>query len=50
MMPPIKIPLLVDNVLLEMELDTGAAITIISEAKYKEHFSETKLKESHLHS
>ena len=46
MMPPIKIPLLVDNVLLEMELDTGAAITIISEAKYKEHFSETKLKES----
>ena len=45
-MPPIKIPLLVDNVLLEMELDTGAAITIISEVKYKEHFSETKLRES----
>ena len=35
-MPPIKVPLLVDNVLLEMELDTGAAITIISETKYKE--------------
>ena len=44
--PPVKIPLLVDNVLLEMELDTGAAITIISEVKYKEHFSETKLRES----
>ena len=45
-MAPIKIPLLVDNVVLEMELDTGAAITIISEAKYKEHFSATKLRES----
>ena len=42
-MTPIKIPLLVDNMLLEMGLDTGAAITIISEAKYKEHFSATNL-------
>ena len=45
-MPPIKIPLLIDNVLFEMELDTGAAITIISEAKYKEYFSANKLRES----
>ena len=45
-MAPIKIPLLVDNVLLEMEVDTGTAITIISEAKYKENFSATKLRES----
>ena len=45
-MPPIKVPLLVDNVLLEMELDTGAAITIISETKYKEQFTGKKLRES----
>ena len=44
-MPPIKVPLLVDNVLLEMELDTGAAITIISETKYKEQFPGKKLRE-----
>ena len=34
-MAPIKIFLLVDNVLLEKELDAGAATTIISQAKYK---------------
>ena len=45
-MPPIKVLLLVENVLLEMELDSGAAITIISETKYKEQFPGTKLRES----
>ena len=43
-MSPIKVPLLGDNVLLKMELDTGAAITIISETKYKEQFPGTKLR------
>ena len=43
-MLPIKIPLLVDDVLLEMELDKGAAITVISEVKYIEHFPGTKIK------
>ena len=45
-MPPIKVPLLVDNVLLDMELDTGADITTILETKYKEQFPGKKLKES----
>ena len=45
-MPAINMSSLVDDVLLEMELDTKTAIIIISEAKYKEHFSATKLTES----
>ena len=43
-MAPIKIPLSVDNVFLEKELDVGAAIIIISQAKYKEHFQQPNIK------
>ena len=44
--PPIKVPLLVDGKSLTMELDTGAAITIVSEKQYKDLFSHLPLKES----
>ena len=46
-MAPIKIPLSVDNVFnvfLEKELDVGAPIIIISQAKYKEHFQQPNIK------
>ncbi len=33
---PIKVPLLINSRQHEMELDTGAAITIMSEARYRE--------------
>lgn len=44
--PPIKVPLLVDGKSLTMELDTGAAITIVSEKQYKDLFPHLPLKES----
>ena len=44
--PPVKVPLLVDGKSLTMELDTGAAITIVSEKQYKGLFSHLPLKES----
>jgi hypothetical protein len=42
--PPIKVPLVVDRMSLTMELDTGAAITIVSEKHAL--FSHLPLKES----
>ena len=44
--PPIQVPLSVNNIALTMELDTGAAVTIISEKQYKELFSDTPLRPS----
>ncbi len=43
---PIKVPLLIYSRQHEMELDTSAAIAIMSEAKYHELFSKGQLKES----
>ena len=34
--PPIKVPLLVDGKSLTMELDTGAAVTVVSDKQYKD--------------
>ena len=36
--PPIKVPFLVDDKSISMELDTGAAITIVSEKQYNDLF------------
>ena len=44
--PPIKVPLLVDGKSLTMELDTGAAVTIVSEKQYKDLFPHLPLQES----
>ena len=44
--PPIKVPLVINGRLHEMELDTGAAVTIISEKKFRELFPETQLTRS----
>ena len=44
--PPIHVPLSVSNTELTMELDTGAAVTIISKKQYKELFSDTLLRPS----
>ena len=43
--PPIKVPLLVDGKSLTMELDTGAAVTIVSEKQYKDLFPLLPLQE-----
>ena len=34
----------VENVVLEMELDTGSAISVITFDRYQKHFSQMKLK------
>ena len=44
--PPIKVPLTVDGKNLTMELDTGAAVTIVSEKQYDNLFSNRQLKKS----
>ena len=44
--PPIKVPLVINDKLHEMELDTGAAVTIISEQTCKKLFPKAKLKGS----
>ena len=44
--PPIKVPLLVDGKSLTMELDAGAAVTIVSEKQYKDLFPHLPLQES----
>ena len=44
--PPIKVPLSVEGKLLSMELDTGAAVTIVSEKQYNDFFSNLPLKKS----
>ena len=44
--PPIKVPLSVDGKSLTMELDTGAAVTIMSERQYNDLLSNLPLRES----
>ena len=44
--PPIEIPLLINNVKMGMELDTGAAVTIISEKTCMELFPDATLRNS----
>ena len=46
--PPIKVPLVINDKPVCMELDTGAAITIMSEKQYKELFPEVELRESNV--
>ena len=46
--PPIKVPLVINDTPITMELDTGAAVTIISEKHYQEHFASTHLQKSEL--
>ena len=46
--PPIKVPLKVNDAPLTMELDTGAAVTVISEKLFKDLFADSSLRESHL--
>ena len=46
--PPIKVPLLINDNLLSMELDTGATITIMSEKKFKEIFPRSKVEKSNV--
>ena len=46
--PPIKVPLVINDAPLTMELDTGAAVTIVSDKHYQEHFTDTPLKKSEL--
>ena len=46
--PPIKVPLLINDNLLSMELDTGATITIMSETKFKETFPRAKVEKSNI--
>ena len=46
--PPIKVPLIINDASITMELDTGAAITIISEKYFKEFFENTPLSRSEL--
>ena len=44
--PPIRVPLVVNDTALTMELDTGAAVTIMSERQYKELFPGAPLQQS----
>ena len=44
--PPIKVPMVINDKPVCMELDTGAAMTIMSEAQYSELFPEMELRES----
>ena len=44
--PPIKVPLLINDTLLSMELDTGATITIVSDRKFREAFPRAKMEKS----
>lgn len=46
--PPIKVPLVINDTSITMELDTGAAVTIISEKHYQEHFAGSHLEKSEL--
>ena len=43
---PIIIPVVVDKCLIHMELDTGAAVSLVSEETYKQHWSNKPLEES----
>lgn len=45
----IQIPVKVDGVCVEMELDTGAAVTIVSESLYKQHWPGRRLDDSSIH-
>ena len=45
---PIKVSLVINETPITMELDTGAAVTIISEKHYQEHFASTHLRKSEL--
>lgn len=46
--PPIKVPLIINNNLLNMELDTGATITIMSERQFREIFPGAKMEKSNV--
>ena len=46
--PPIKVPLIINDASITMELDTGAAVTIISEKDFKQFFENTPLSKSEL--
>ena len=39
---PIKVPLVINDTPITMELDTGADITIISDKYYQEHITSTR--------
>ena len=46
--PPIEIPLVINDSPITMELDTGAAVTIMSEKRFREIFDDTALRKSKL--
>ena len=44
--PPIKVPLRIDGVQVQMELDTGASVSIVSEDQYKQYWPGRSLDKS----
>ena len=46
--PPIEIPLVINDSPVTMELDTGVAVTIMSEKHFREIFDDTSLRKSEL--
>ena len=43
---PFKVPIMVENQKLEMEVDTGAAVSILSSTDYNKHFLHIEMKSS----
>lgn len=45
---PIKVEVEIEGKIVNMELDTGVSVSIISEYEYKKHFGEIKLETDRL--